>query len=66
MEPGEGGGEGGVADRSVDGAKNAAVRKLWHELGIPAEELEEMRDGFKFLTPVNYWAADTVTHREKR
>uniref|UniRef100_A0A7S4T082 Nudix hydrolase domain-containing protein n=1 Tax=Ditylum brightwellii TaxID=49249 RepID=A0A7S4T082_9STRA len=49
-----------VEDGSVVGAKNAAVRKLEHELGIPKEEVPV--EGFKFLTRLHYWAADTVTH----
>lgn len=39
---------------SVAGAKNAAQRKLFHELGIPAEELP--LDQFKFLTRIHYAA----------
>jgi len=54
-----------VLDGSVRGSRNAAVRKLGHELGIPMEELESMREEFKFLTRVHYWAADTVTHGEQ-
>jgi len=42
------------------GVKYAAVRKLGHELGIPASELHASR--FKFMTRVHYWAADTGTH----
>lgn len=53
-----------VLDGTVMGVKNAAVRKLDHELGIPSNELPT--DGFKFLTRLHYWAADTVTHGEKR
>mmetsp|Transcript_13502 Transcript_13502/g.37967 ORF Transcript_13502/g.37967 Transcript_13502/m.37967 type:complete len:276 (-) Transcript_13502:78-905(-) len=49
-----------VADGTVMGAKNAAIRKLDHELGIPASELDIKK--FKFLTRLHYWAADTVTH----
>lgn len=55
-----------ILDGSVEGAKNAAVRKLGHELGVPADELRGMERGFKFLTRVHYWAADTITHGEKR
>ena len=55
-----------VKDGSVGGVKNAAVRKLEHELGIPMGELKMMEKEFKFLTRVHYWAADTVTHGEKR
>jgi len=46
------------ANGSVNGVKNAAIRKLQHELGVPPEECPEM----KFLTRLHYWAADTVTH----
>jgi isopentenyl-diphosphate delta-isomerase type 1 len=49
-----------IAAASVPGAKNAAIRKLEHELGIPTSSLE-VRD-FKFLTRLHYWAADVVTH----
>jgi len=52
-----------VADGSVMGAKHAAIRKLDHELGIPAHQLP--LDKFKFLTRLHYWAADTVTHGPK-
>lgn len=48
----------------VNGVKNAAVRKLNHELGIPVGELK--LDDFKYLTRVHYWAADTITHGEMR
>ncbi len=53
-----------VADGTVMGAKNAAIRKLDHELGIPAHEVPI--EGFKFLTRLHYWAADTVTHGPDR
>ena len=53
-----------VAAGTVTGAKNAAVRKLDHELGIPANQVPV--DKFKFLTRLHYWAADTVTHGKKR
>ena len=49
---------------TVNGVKAAAVRKLFHELGIPLGQLPV--DHFKFLTRLHYWAADTVTHGEKR
>ena len=49
---------------TVNGVKAAAVRKLFHELGIPLGQLPI--DHFKFLTRLHYWAADTVTHGEKR
>ena len=49
---------------AVMGVKNAAIRKLDHELGIPASQLP--LDNFKFLTRLHYWAADTVTHGRDR
>jgi len=52
-----------VASGNVLGVKNAAVRKLEHELGIPIGELKV--EEFKFLTRLHYWAADTVTHGKK-
>lgn len=52
-----------VREGKVMGAINGAVRKLEHELGIPKGELD-VKEGFKFLTRVHYWAADTVTHGE--
>ncbi len=60
MEPSEVDGPEDVKDGSVKGVKNAAVRKLEHELGIPVGELKV--EGFKFLTRLHYWAADTVSH----
>eukprot|EP00579_Thalassiosira_antarctica_P030221 CAMPEP_0202030548 /NCGR_PEP_ID=MMETSP0905-20130828/64554_1 /ASSEMBLY_ACC=CAM_ASM_000554 /TAXON_ID=420261 /ORGANISM="Thalassiosira antarctica, Strain CCMP982" /LENGTH=316 /DNA_ID=CAMNT_0048594351 /DNA_START=309 /DNA_END=1258 /DNA_ORIENTATION=- len=65
MEKDEVDGPDDVKDGSVGGVKNAAVRKLEHELGIPMGELKMMEKEFKFLTRVHYWAADTVTHGEK-
>ncbi|GMI02018.1 hypothetical protein TrVE_jg11504 [Triparma verrucosa] len=49
-----------VRDRGVntEGVKNAAVRKLQHELGI--KELDVSR--FHFVTRFHYWAADTLTY----
>lgn len=44
----------------VPGVKNAAIRKLEHELGINPKELSV--NDFKFLTRLHYWAADVVTH----
>lgn len=64
MEPPEVDTPEDVAAGTVVGAKNAAVRKLGHELGIPAEELPIAN--FKFLTRLHYWAADTVTHGNNR
>ncbi|CAM9097039.1 unnamed protein product [Hapterophycus canaliculatus] len=49
-----------LKDGSVPGVKNAAVRKLAHELGIAAEDVPI--DSFKFLTRLHYYAADVVTH----
>lgn len=63
MDPPEVDGPEDVADGSVMGAKHAAVRKLDHELGIPAHQLP--LEKFKFLTRLHYWAADTVTHGPK-
>jgi isopentenyl-diphosphate delta-isomerase len=51
--------EGGVLDGSVVGIRHAAVRKLEHELGIPAAEVP--LDNFRFLTRLHYCAADTAT-----
>ena len=64
MEPPEVDTPEDVAKGTVVGAKNAAVRKLNHELGIPPEELPV--EQFKFLTRLHYWAADTVTHGKDR
>ena len=49
---------------NVIGVKNAAVRKLEHELGIVNGQLKV--EEFKFLTRVQYWAADTITHGQDR
>ena len=60
LEFGDGG--DGMGNK-VRGAKNAALRKLGHELGIPPSDLSiESGARFKYLTRVHYWAADTVTH----
>lgn len=64
MEPPEVDKPEDVANGSVVGAKNAAVRKLNHELGIPPAELPIQN--FKFLTRLHYWAADTITHGKDR
>jgi isopentenyldiphosphate isomerase len=64
MEPPEVDKPEDVANGTVVGAKNAAVRKLNHELGIPPEELPVSQ--FKFLTRLHYWAADTITHGQDR
>ena len=49
-----------VQNGIVQGVKHAAVRKLYHELGIPSHQLPI--DNFKFLTRLHYWASDTITH----
>lgn len=64
MVPPEVDGPGDLTDGSVMGVKYAAIRKLYHELGIPANELPVEK--FKFLTRLHYWAADTVTHGRDR
>ena len=64
MNPSEVDSPADVANGSVKGAKYAAIRKLDHELGIPASQVP--LDKFKFLTRLHYWAADTVTHGPKR
>ena len=64
MEPPEVDTPQDVANGTVMGAKNAAVRKLFHELGIPGSQLPVAK--FKFLTRLHYWAADTVTHGAER
>ena len=51
---------GDVAAGRAPGCVRAAVRKLGHELGIPAAELPE--SSFKFLTRLHYCAPDTETH----
>eukprot|EP01038_Epipyxis_sp_PR26KG_P007260 gene7260-9897_t len=48
-----------VKKGKVDGVKNAAVRKLEHELGISSKKIK-IKD-FKYLTRLHYWAADVVT-----
>ena len=62
-EPSEVDGPSDVASGEVPGVKNAAIRKLEHELGINPNELEHA--DFKFLTRLHYWAADVVTHGQK-
>ena len=49
-----------VAAGRAPGAVRAAIRKLGHELGMPAAQLPP--GGFKFLTRLHYCAADTHTH----
>ena len=63
MEPSEVDTPEDVKNGTVNGVKNAAIRKLDHELGIPQDQVSI--DKFKFLTRLHYWAADTVTHGEK-
>lgn len=46
-----------IAAGMTPGAKRAAVRKLQHELGIPAAQLP--LEQFKYLTRLHYCAADT-------
>ena len=43
-----------LIDENQLGAKNAAKRKLTHELGIPAEQIKV--DDFTFLTRIHYLA----------
>ncbi|KAL2070572.1 hypothetical protein VTL71DRAFT_13598 [Oculimacula yallundae] len=48
-------GEGGVElEEAIAGVKNAAIRKLDHELGIPAAQVPFEK--FKFLTRIHYKA----------
>jgi hypothetical protein len=49
-----------VASGAVPGAKRAAVRKLGHELGIPADQLP--LSSFRYLTRLHYCAPDTDTY----
>lgn len=60
MTPNEVDGPEAVAAGDPVGVKNAAIRKLYHELGIPMDTFKP--SDFKFLTRLHYWAADTVTH----
>ena len=61
MEPSEIDAPADVATGTVPGVKNAAVRKLQHELGMTFDE-RQAPPQFKFLTRLHYWACDTVTH----
>jgi isopentenyl-diphosphate delta-isomerase type 1 len=61
MEPAEVDQPTDVAAGTVPGVKNAAVRKLEHELGM-TDATTVAPDKMKFLTRLHYWAADTVTH----
>eukprot|EP00981_Chlorochromonas_danica_P006866 scaffold1498_cov180-Ochromonas_danica.AAC.17 len=49
-----------IHNGTVPGVKNAAIRKLNHELGIPLDAVQV--DDFKYLTRLHYFALDTVTH----
>jgi len=60
MKPGEVDEPEAISAGDPKGVKAAAVRKLGHELGIPAASLDASR--FKFLTRVHYWAVDVRTH----
>jgi hypothetical protein len=52
-----------VASGNTNGVKNAAIRKLQHELGVKPSDLST--GDFKFLTRLHYWAADVITHGKK-
>jgi farnesyl-diphosphate farnesyltransferase len=62
FEPNEVDNKESLLTGQVLGVKNAAIRKLEHELGIPKNELSI--NDFKFLTRLHYWAADVQTHGE--
>ena len=47
-------GETGIGSEAIEGAKRAAQRKLYHELGIQAKEIP--LDKFHFLTRIHYKA----------
>lgn len=49
-----------VSSGKVMGVKQAAIRKLHHELGIVGQELPIEK--FKFLTRLHYCAPDSVTY----
>jgi isopentenyl-diphosphate delta-isomerase len=53
---------GSRGDVKHEGARNAAVRKLKHELGITTLA----RDDFTFLTRFRYWAADVETYGKEK
>ena len=42
------------------GIKHAAIRKSFHELGIPEQYIPH--DQIQFVSRFHYWAADTVTY----
>ena len=58
FEPNEVDDDATIASGAVNGVKNAAIRKLDHELGIT----DIVPSDFKYLTRLHYWAADVVTH----
>jgi isopentenyl-diphosphate delta-isomerase len=60
MEPSEVDTPDDVASGRVLGVKNAARRKLHHELGIPLDQIRV--NDLVFITRLRYWAADTITH----
>eukprot|EP01035_Chromulina_nebulosa_P029272 gene29272-38784_t len=60
FEPNEVDDDATIASGAVTGVKNAAIRKLDHELGI----VDIVPSDFKYLTRLHYWAADVVTHGE--
>lgn len=45
---------------SFPGIKHAAIRKCFHELGIPPTALDHSK--IQFLSRFHYWAADCVTY----
>lgn len=47
-------------DKQPPGIKRAAVRKLFHELGIESDVIDV--NDLRFLTRYHYWAADTLTY----
>jgi isopentenyl-diphosphate delta-isomerase type 1 len=44
----------------TDGIKNAAIRKLQHELGISPHSMD--KDRLVFVKRFHYWASDTITY----
>eukprot|EP01031_Cornospumella_fuschlensis_P032942 gene32942-39840_t len=60
FEPREVDDDENITNGSVPGAKNAAIRKLQHELGVKADAFSP--EDFKFLTRLHYYAGDTVTY----
>lgn len=49
-----------ICEGKVSGIKQAAIRKLRHELGIDSPRL--CIDNLKYLTRLHYWAADINTY----